>query len=76
MNEIESAYLGVQCFISCIGLLLVLSGLFASDKTMRSGNLGYMPELSGGMRAWRVILVFIGICFFVGALLFPTLVKF
>lgn len=75
MNEIESAYLGVQCFIVCIGLLFVLSGLFASDKTLRSGNLGSQPEYFG-MKAWRAYLVFVGICFFIGAVLFPVLVKF
>jgi hypothetical protein len=75
MDEIASAYLGMQCLIVCIGLLFVLSGLFASDKTMRSGNLGLLPDLVG-MRAWRAHLIVIGIVFFVVAVLFPSLVKF
>ncbi|MEP7290737.1 MAG: hypothetical protein ABI835_03090 [Chloroflexota bacterium] len=75
MDEIASAYLGMQCLIVCIGLLFVLSGLFASDKTLRSGNLGSQPEYFG-MTAWRRYLVVIGIAFFVVAALFPSLVKF
>ena len=75
MNEIESAYLGMQCLIICIGLLFVLSGLFASEKTLRSGNLGHMPD-HYGMPAWRAFLVFNGVLFFIGAFLFPYLVKF
>lgn len=75
MNEIESAYLGMQCLIVCVGLFFIYFGWFASDKTLRSGNLGSQPEYFG-MTAWRAYLVFIGICCFIGAVLFPVLVKF
>lgn len=74
MSEIASAYLGIQCFIFWIGVFFLWASRWASDKTLLSGEEGWLAEKYGVWFARRVYMG-IAIGFFLLAVFFPLFFK-